>query len=72
MPSRRFPPRWSVEDIGACFVVKESTGQVLRPLQILKDEQDYDDRAQNDYPIGNLISRYRRFLLEPFHYLPPR
>ena len=26
---RRFPPPWSVEDIGACFVVKDSGGQKL-------------------------------------------
>jgi hypothetical protein len=26
----------------------------------LKDEQDYDNRARNEYPIGNLISRYRQ------------
>jgi hypothetical protein len=70
--SRRFPPPWSIEETGACFVVKDSGGQALRPLQILKDEQDYDDRAQNDYPIGNFISRYRCFPLEPFHCLTPR
>jgi hypothetical protein len=29
MPARRFPPPWSVEDIGAAFVVKDSTGQQL-------------------------------------------
>jgi hypothetical protein len=30
MPSpRRFPPPWSVEDIGAAFVVKDSAGQKL-------------------------------------------
>jgi hypothetical protein len=29
MPERRFPPPWSVEDIGAAFVVKDSTGQQL-------------------------------------------
>jgi hypothetical protein len=23
MPERRFPPPWSVEDSGACFVVKD-------------------------------------------------
>jgi hypothetical protein len=28
-PSRRFPPPWTVEDIGACFIVKDSTGQKL-------------------------------------------
>jgi hypothetical protein len=29
MPARRFPPPWSVEDIGAAFVVTDSTGQKL-------------------------------------------
>jgi hypothetical protein len=26
---RRFPPPWTVEDTGACFVVKDSGGQKL-------------------------------------------
>jgi hypothetical protein len=29
MTQRRFPPPWSVEDIGAAFVVKDSAGQKL-------------------------------------------
>jgi hypothetical protein len=30
MPSpRRFPPPWSVEDIDACFVVRDHSGQKL-------------------------------------------
>ena len=30
MPAnRRFPPPWSIEDIGAAFVVKDSCGQKL-------------------------------------------
>ena len=30
MPSpRRFPPPWSVEDIGAAYVVKDNSGQKL-------------------------------------------
>ena len=29
MPTRRFPPPWSVEDIGAAFVVKDSADQQL-------------------------------------------
>jgi hypothetical protein len=29
MPSGRFPSPWSVEDIGAAFVVKDSSGQKL-------------------------------------------
>jgi hypothetical protein len=27
VPQRRFPPPWSIEDIGAAFVVKDSAGQ---------------------------------------------
>jgi hypothetical protein len=29
METRRFPPPWSVEDIGAAFVVTDSAGQKL-------------------------------------------
>ncbi len=29
MPERRFPPPWSIEDNGACFIVKDHTGQSL-------------------------------------------
>jgi endo-1,4-beta-D-glucanase Y len=29
MTTRRFPPPWTVEDIEAAFVVKDSTGQQL-------------------------------------------
>jgi hypothetical protein len=29
MTDRRFPPPWTVEDAGACFVVKDSGGQKL-------------------------------------------
>jgi hypothetical protein len=33
MPAnRRFPPPWSVEDIGAVFVVKDSSGQKLAAM----------------------------------------
>ena len=29
MAHRRFPPPWSIEDIGAAYVVKDSGGQKL-------------------------------------------
>jgi hypothetical protein len=29
---RRFPPSWSIDDIGAAFVVKDSAGQRLACL----------------------------------------
>jgi hypothetical protein len=32
MTPRRFPPPWSIEDIGACFLVTDSTGQKLAAI----------------------------------------
>jgi hypothetical protein len=29
--ARRFPPPWSIEDIGAAFVIKDGTGTTFRP-----------------------------------------
>jgi hypothetical protein len=29
MTDRRFPPPWSVDELEACFVVKDSAGQKL-------------------------------------------
>jgi hypothetical protein len=29
MPERRFPPPWSVEETGACFIVRDHNGQQL-------------------------------------------
>jgi hypothetical protein len=29
MPARRFPPPWSVEELDACFVVIDRSGQKL-------------------------------------------
>jgi hypothetical protein len=28
-PTRRFPPPWSVEELDACFVIKDDAGQKL-------------------------------------------
>ena len=28
-PSRRFPPPWSIEETGACFIVRDANGQAL-------------------------------------------
>jgi hypothetical protein len=38
MASRRFPPPWSVEELEACFVVKDSGGQKLAYVYY-EDEQ---------------------------------
>jgi hypothetical protein len=29
VPARRFPPLWSVEELDACFVVRDHSGQQL-------------------------------------------
>jgi hypothetical protein len=29
LSARRFPPPWSVEELDACFIVKDSVGQKL-------------------------------------------
>jgi hypothetical protein len=29
MPPRRFPPPWSVEELDACFVIRDHNGQQL-------------------------------------------
>ena len=32
MPDRRFPPPWEIEDNGACFIVRDHSGQALAYL----------------------------------------
>jgi hypothetical protein len=32
MPDRRFPPPWEIEDNGACFIVRDHSGQALAHL----------------------------------------
>jgi len=34
MTPRRFPPPWNVEELEACFVVKDASGQKLAPMSI--------------------------------------
>jgi hypothetical protein len=29
LPARRFPPPWTVEEIDACFIVRDHNGQAL-------------------------------------------
>jgi hypothetical protein len=32
MPDRRFPPPWEIVDNGACFIVRDHSGQALAHL----------------------------------------
>jgi len=45
--SRRFPPPWSVEELGACFVVRDHRGQLLAYVYFA-DEQDGISRQSNE------------------------
>ena len=38
-PARRFPPPWSVEELGACFITSDSAGQ---PAHVYFEETGTD------------------------------
>jgi hypothetical protein len=40
MTHRRFRPPWSVEDVGAAFVVRDSTGQQLAYVYFVDERAD--------------------------------
>jgi hypothetical protein len=42
MPERHFPPPWSVEDNGACFIIRDHNGQ---PLAHVYYEEEPGSRA---------------------------
>ncbi len=45
-PQRRFPPPWTVEDIGACFVVIDSAGQgSIIPKDQMRPARTHDNCA---------------------------
>jgi hypothetical protein len=39
MTERRFPPPWSVEEFNACFVVKDSSGQIAQLYHIYFEDE---------------------------------
>ena len=45
MPARRFPPPWSVEELDACFIVKDSAGHKLA-FVYFEDEPDRRSAAK--------------------------
>jgi hypothetical protein len=58
MPQRHFPPPWSVEDIGAAFVVTDSAGQELAYVYF-EDEPDGARLARNAASRISLIDKPR-------------
>jgi hypothetical protein len=45
MADRRFPPPWSVEELGECFVVHDHSGQKL--AYVYFEEEPDDDQWRN-------------------------
>jgi hypothetical protein len=61
MTTRRFPPPWSVEDIGAAFVVKDSTGQQLAYIYF----EDEPGRRSAAKLLTREAKRIGRYFAEP-------
>jgi hypothetical protein len=60
---RRFPPPWSVEELNACFVVKNCAGQKLayvyyeeEPGQAVDGEVAHEDELSGAFLFGRAIS----------------
>jgi len=47
-PQRRFPPPWSIEELEACFVVKDASGQKLGYFY-------YEEEPEPEYTIRDLL-----------------
>jgi hypothetical protein len=53
VPARRFPPPWTVEDIDAAFVVKDSAGQGL--AYVYYEDEPQRRVAAKAADLGDLI-----------------
>jgi hypothetical protein len=42
MPPRRFPPPWTIEDNGACFIVKDHKGQALSYVYFENEKRTFN------------------------------
>jgi hypothetical protein len=54
MSARPFPPPWSVEELDACFVVKDDAGQKLAYVYF---EEEPGQRAYPLFISNNLVLR---------------
>jgi hypothetical protein len=58
-PPRRFPPPWTVEELDACFVVRDVNGEVLAHVyceeaaaKLLSKDEARRNRGQRGEPAG--------------------
>jgi hypothetical protein len=50
LPTRRFPPPWSVEELDACFIVTRRRGTTLMPHPFLIQIKRLDQQLCANYP----------------------
>jgi hypothetical protein len=58
MPARRFPPPWSVEELDACFVVRDGNGQQLASARMRREGSS---AILDTSPLHSSASVARRF-----------
>jgi len=49
MPARRFPPPWTIDDNGSCFIIRDQNGQALAYA--------YYENEPGRRPAANLMTR---------------
>jgi hypothetical protein len=54
MPARRFPPPWSVEELEACFVVRDYNGQAPTQAGVIRPTFAVRSGRQVQQPAGTL------------------
>jgi hypothetical protein len=57
--ARRFPPPWSIEDIGAAYVVKDSSGQKLGYFYFEEEPGDRRRRSSPETRLGESRRTWR-------------
>jgi hypothetical protein len=62
MPARRFPPPWTVEELDACFVVRDSNGQQLAYIYF---EDEPGRRSVAKFSLGLIPDRWYALLVGP-------
>jgi hypothetical protein len=48
MPARRFPPPWSVDELEACFVVRDGNGQQIAYVYFEEEPGRRSARPKSD------------------------